>query len=202
MICLIPILGQSQYSLGVKGGLTYSNLIQRDPYFRWESQYKPGYSTEFIFNDRISERFSVYISLGHDNLNAFMSGAYGSKFESTQEEGNYKIYSIFFDIQPRLIIFKRINLELLVGLSTKRIIITKFEGYRNEESINDNITSSLGGTWEHLQLGLGYQIKLSEKVKCILESYIYRSLSGIVYHSEHFDVVGLKVNLGLLYSLN
>ena len=131
-----------------------------------------------------------------------MSGAYGSKFESTQEEGNYKIYSIFFDIQPRIILFKRINLELLTGLSTKRIITTKFEGYRDGEFVIDDITSSLGGTGVHIQLGLGYQIKLSEKVWCILDGFVYRSISRIVYHYEYFKVLGVKFNLGLLYTLN
>ena len=131
-----------------------------------------------------------------------MVGVYGSKFESYKEDGVVKIHYLFFDVQPRIVLLKSINLEIITGLSIKRMIQANFNGYRDGEPTDEVITSEIRGDDVHLLLGLGYQIEISKKFKFILDGIAFRSISDLKYHSESFRTIGVKFNLGVSYSFN
>ncbi len=202
IFCFIPFVCSPQYSIGAKVGPTYSKLNQINPYYTWDSSFEPGLSTELFLNYRISERFSSNLNLGYENLNSNMAGVYGSKFESYKEEGVVKIHYLFFDVQPRIVLFKSINLDIITGLSIKRMIRANFKGIRDGEPIDKDITSEIRGDDFHLQLGFGYQFEISKKFKLIVDGIVFRSISDIQYHSENFKTIGAKVNLGVSYSFN
>ncbi len=200
--CLIPFVCYPQYSIGAKVGLTYSKLNQIKPYFQWDSQFEPGFSAELFLNYRISARFSTNLNLGYENLNSEMVGVYGSKFESYREEGVVKTHYLFFDVQPRIVMLKSINLDIITGLSIKRMIQANFTGTRDGEPTDEVITSEIRGDDVHLQLGLGYQFDIGKKFKIIVDGIVFRSISDLKYHSEIFRTIGGKFNLGVLYSFN
>ena len=147
----------SQYYLGSTIGPNYSKFKIDGAVD--ESIPKPGFSSTLIFDHLVMERIGYQLEFGYQILKNNSKIYGGSAHNPWLENGDYSLHYLCLNLKSRIVIIKDYNIGFFTGLSTNRLLHSRFKGNRKgwayiygdpskdylsyDDNVDQNITSEM-----------------------------------------------------------